>query len=104
MRKKRSVTLINKKTVYLILCALGLVVPYVEFVPWLMPHGLHLRRFAREMIANRIAAFFVMDVLVSAVVVVVFLRLEAAALRIRRRWLVPLALLTVGVSLALPLL
>jgi Terpene cyclase DEP1 len=93
----------NKKTMYLILCLLGAVVPYTQFVPWLLQHGWDLRLFGQEMLANRIAAFFVLDVVMSAVVVIVFLRTEARALRIRRVWLIPIALLTVGVSLALPL-
>jgi hypothetical protein len=59
--------------------------------------------FARELFANRIAAFFGMDVIVSAVALLVFTRIENARLRIRRRWLVLVAVLTVGVSLGLPL-
>jgi len=93
----------NKKTIYLILCMLGVAVPYMQFVPWVLQHGLDLRLFGQEMLANRIAAFFVLDVVMSAVVVIAFLRMEGPALRIRLRWLVPLALVTVGVSLGLPL-
>jgi hypothetical protein len=93
----------NKKTIYLVLCVLGTAVPYSQFVPWLWQHGLDLRLFAHEMLANRIASFFVADVVMSAVVVLVFLRMEASGLRMRRRWLVPIALVTVGVSLGLPL-
>lgn len=44
-----------------------------------------------------------MDVLVSAVVVIAFMRLESARLVIPLRWLPVLALITVGVSLALPM-
>ena len=44
-----------------------------------------------------------MDVIVSAVALLVFTRIESARLGIRRRWLVVIAVLTVGVSLALPL-
>ncbi len=93
----------SKKTTYLVLCLLGSVVPSSQFVPWLMQHRLDPRLFVHEMVANQIAAFFVADVVVSAVVVIAFLRMEAETLRIRRRWLVPIALVTVGVSLGLPL-
>src|SRR6201988_2228523 len=91
------------KNLYLALCILGLLLPYAEFVPWVMQHGLNLELFARELFANRIGAFFGMDVLVSAVAPLVFTRIESARLGIRRRWLVLVAVLTVGVSLALPL-
>ena len=91
------------KTIYLVLCILGLVVPYAEFVPWVLQHGLNLPLFVRELFANRIGAFFGMDVLVSAVALISFSRIEGARLGIRNRWLVLVAILTVGVSLALPL-
>jgi Terpene cyclase DEP1 len=56
-----------------------------------------------ELFANRIGAFFGMDVIVSAVALLVFTRIESKRLGIRRRWLVVVAVLTVGVSLGLPL-
>jgi Terpene cyclase DEP1 len=91
------------KTIYLVLCAAGVLLPYWQFVPWVFAHGMNLSLFVRELFANRISAFFGMDVLVSAVVLVVFMRGESARLSIRRRWLPVLAVLLVGVSLALPL-
>jgi len=91
------------KTLYLALCLAGVIVPYWQFLPWVLQHGLDLRLFVHELFANRIGAFFGMDVLVSAVVLVVFSRIEGAQVGIRRRWLVVLAILTVGVSLGLPL-
>ena len=91
------------KTLYLVLCFLGVLVPYWQFLPWVLQHGLNLALFARELFANRIGAFFGMDVIVSAVALLVFTRIESARLGIRRRWLVLIAVLTVGVSLGLPL-
>jgi hypothetical protein len=91
------------KTIYLVLCFFGLLLPYWQFVPWVLRHGMNLPLFVRELFANRISAFFGMDVLVSAVVLIVFMRVESARLNIRRRWLPVLAVLLVGVSLALPL-
>jgi hypothetical protein len=52
---------------------------------------------------NRIGAFFGMDVIVSAVVLFVFIRNEQSRSPIPARWLPLVAVLTVGVSLALPL-
>lgn len=90
------------KSLYLTLCILGLVVPYAEFIPWVIQHGLNLPLFIRELFANRIGAFFGMDVLVSAVVLIVFSRIEGRRIGFRHRWLVIVAVLTVGVSLGLP--
>ncbi|HYA24695.1 MAG TPA: DUF2834 domain-containing protein [Terriglobales bacterium] len=91
------------KTLYLLLCLAGVLVPYWQFLPWVLQHGLNLALFTRELFANRIGAFFGMDVIVSAVVLIVFSRIEGGRLGIRNRWLVVLAILTVGVSLGLPL-
>lgn len=91
------------KAIYLALCFAGALLPYWQFVPWVMQHGMNLSLFIRELFANRISAFFGVDVLVSAVVLVVFMRAESARLSIHRRWLPILALLTVGVSLGFPM-
>jgi len=91
------------KTIYLAFCVAGAMIPYWQFVPWLMQHGMNLPLFVHELFASRISAFFGMDVLVSAVVLLVFMRIEGARLNISRRWLPVLGLLTAGVSLALPM-
>jgi uncharacterized protein DUF2834 len=91
------------KTIYLALCFVGAILPYWQFVPWVVDHGIDLPLFVRQLFANRISAFFGMDVLVSAVVLIVFMRRESARLSIRHRWIPVLAVLTVGVSLGLPL-
>jgi hypothetical protein len=36
------------KTIYLVLCFLGAVLPYRPFVPWVLQHGVHLPRFIRD--------------------------------------------------------
>lgn len=91
------------KTLYLTLCFLGLILPYWQFVPWLLQNGLHMSLFFRQLFANRISAFFGMDVFVSAATLLVFMRIESSRLRIAGRWQPVVALLFVGVSLALPL-
>jgi Protein of unknown function DUF2834 len=54
------------KTLYVVLCLAGVLVPYWQFLPWLFQHGLNLALFVRELFANRISAFFGMNVFVSA--------------------------------------
>jgi len=92
-----------KKNVYLGFCVFGVVLPYWQFLPWAAQNGLNLPLFIQQLFANRIGAFFGMDVLVSAVVLLVFMRFENSRTRIPGRWLPLIAVLTVGVSLALPL-
>ena len=57
----------------------------------------------RELFANRIGGFFGMDVLVSAVTLIGFIRSEGGRLKMRSLWLPIVSVLLVGVSLGLPL-
>ena len=93
----------NRKNLYLLLCVLGIILPYSQLIPWVLENGLRLDLLFRELFANRIGGFFGLDVLVSSVVVVSFVRTEGRRLGVRRLWLPILVLLTVGVSCALPL-
>ena len=68
---------------YLALAILGILLPYWQFVPWLFEHGLDLSLFFRELFANRIGAFFAMDVLVSAIVLIISVQVEGRRLGIR---------------------
>jgi len=54
---------VNRKNIYLFLCVLGAAIPYSQFVPWVMENGLPLGLLARQLFANRISAFFGLDVL-----------------------------------------
>jgi Protein of unknown function DUF2834 len=89
--------------VYLVCCVLGLILPYSHFVPWLFEHGLNLTLFFRELFANRISAFFAMDVILSAIVLIWFIQTEGKRLQVRRLWLPTLGTLVVGVSFGFPL-
>jgi Terpene cyclase DEP1 len=88
---------------YLLLCILGIALPYSQFVPWVIEHGLDMRLFFRQLFANRIGGFFGMDVFVSAVALIGFVRNEGARLKMSRLWLPIASVLLVGVSLGLPL-
>jgi len=93
----------NRKNMYLFLCILGAAIPYSQFVPWIIENGLHLGLLVGQLFANRISAFFGLDVLVSSVVLLMFMRIEGRKLRVRFRWMPIVGLCAVGVSLALPL-
>jgi surface polysaccharide O-acyltransferase-like enzyme len=89
------------KTVYLVLCVLGAVLPLWQLWPWLAANGLDVPLLFRQLFADRVGAFFGVDVIVSAVVLVVFVVSEGP--RVHLRWLAVVATLAVGVSLGLPL-
>ena len=85
------------------MCVPGIVLPYSQLVPWVLENGLHIGLIFRQLFANRIGGFFGLDVLVSSVALVIFIRTEGRRLQVRRLWLPILGLLAVGVSCALPL-
>ena len=88
---------------YLVCCVLGLLLPYSQFVPWLLEHGLNITLFLRELFANRISAFFAIDVIVSAIVLLWFIQNEGKPLRVGLLWLPTVGTLIVGVSFGFPL-
>lgn len=91
------------KSIYLILCVLGVVLPLSQFAPWLHHNGLNFHLLVSDAFGNRIAAFAWLDVFVSAVVVLVFIIREGKRLGMKKLWIPIIGLLSIGVSLGLPL-
>ncbi len=87
---------------YAVLCVIGTVLPLAQFLPWLGDYGLDAPLFISLATANPISAFAWSDLLVSAVVVVIFVLVEGRRIGMRHVWASLLGLL-VGISLALPL-
>jgi hypothetical protein len=92
----------NRRTVYLFLSVLGTALPYWQFLPWVLQHGWSPGLFVAQLFANRISAFFGLDVVVAAVVSIYFFCNEGKRLHVRF-WPAIAATLLVGVSLGLPL-
>ena len=91
------------KTIYLILCVVGTVLPLWEFTPWALGNGLNIRLFIEQMFPNRVAGTFSIDVLISSVVLWVFVLTEGPRARVPHLWAPLLANIVAGVSSGLPL-
>jgi len=91
------------RTRYLALCVLGAVAPLSQLLPFVRDHGFDTRLMLAELFSTRMGAFFAMDVVVSAIALIVFVSAESRRLGLRRAWLPIAATLCVGVSLGLPL-
>lgn len=93
--------------VYLFLFAVGTVLPFSQFVPWVAANGLNVRSFFTELFSTQIGGFFGLDVMVSAVVLVVFAVFESMRLKMPARWLILTAVFVAtflaGVSSGFPL-
>ncbi len=91
------------RTYYFLLTVLGLALPYCYFVPWLLQHGLNLPLLVAELFSTKIGAFFGIDVLLSAMAAIAFIRHEGGLRQMRHLWLPIAAICLVGVSCGLPL-
>src|SRR5215510_5895934 len=93
----------TRKHIYLFLAVVGFVVPYYFFISFLMAHGFDARLFVRQLFGTPISTFFAADLLLSAVIFLRYLGQEAARYSMKHQWVYIIALVTVGLSFALPL-
>ena len=91
------------KSLYLVLCVAGTLLPYSQFIPFLQEHGLDLRLFFEQLFSNRIGGFFGLDVIVSSVVLWALVVIEGQRAGMKHLWAPIAANLVVGVSFGLPL-
>lgn len=91
------------KHIYLALCGVGTVLPWMAFLPFVRSHGLNLGEFVRQLFGTPVSSFFGWDVIVSSLVLWAFVFFEGRRLRMNRLWAPVAANLLVGVSLGLPL-
>jgi len=88
---------------YLGLAAVGTILPYSQFIPWLADRGIDPAAFFAELFSTRIGGFFGWDVIVSTLVLVIFVVAQGRRDRVPGLWLPVVAALLVGVSCGLPL-
>jgi Terpene cyclase DEP1 len=94
---------VNMRALYLTLAAIGAVLPYSQFVPWLLQHGPDVPLLFTELFSTKVGAFFGLDVLISAAASIAFIRREGAKRKISMLWLPIAATCLIGVSCGLPL-
>jgi hypothetical protein len=91
------------KSLYLMLCVAGTLLPYSQLVPFLREHGLDLRLFVEQLFSTRIGAFVGLDVVVSSLVLWALVVIEGRRAGVKHLWAPIAASLAVGVSLGLPM-
>ena len=89
------------KIIYFGFSVLGFILPYSQFVPYIIENGINVGLIINEIMSSQIATFGWLDVVISAIVLV-FIILEEKE-RIRYWWLPIIATFTIGVSCGLPL-
>jgi hypothetical protein len=91
------------RRLYLVLAVIGFVLPYYFFVSFLVENSLDIGLLFDQLFANDISTFFAMDLIITAIALLIFVAREAARYQMRNWWLYIIATLAVGPSFALPL-
>lgn len=90
------------KMILMLLCVLGVAIPYSVGVPWLLQNDMNIAGLLSQPFSAAPGAFFGWDLIISAVSLIVFIIFKRELLG--RLWFLPLlAACFVGVSLGLPL-
>ena len=91
------------KRVFLLSAVAGLVLPYYFLLSFLSENGIDLALLIDQLFANDISTLFAVDLIITAVVVVLVQHTEAQRLQMANSWVYVLCTLLVGPSFALPL-
>ena len=60
------------KRIYLFAAVIGLLLPYYFFISFLLENGLDLQLMLSQLFANKMVTFFVVDLLITALVFLIF--------------------------------
>jgi membrane associated rhomboid family serine protease len=85
------------------LCIVGVVVPWFYLLGFLTEPQPAVALFFWSIFANQVTSSVAADLLISALVFFVFVRMEGRRLGMKRLWVLVPATLLVGLSLGLPL-
>ncbi|CAM4297561.1 DUF2834 domain-containing protein [Pseudoalteromonas byunsanensis] len=91
------------KHLYFVLTFLGACVPLVVLLSWLAEHGLDVVSFYYGAISHPVSLFAWLDVIVAALVLVVFIVVDGNKHQVAGRWYAIVGTLCVGVSFGFPL-
>ncbi len=92
-----------KKQMYLILAVIGLIVPYYFLIDHFMDYGFDLSQMIEQLFESPISTFFVADVVIAAIVVLIFIVKDSKEIKVKFILVPIIATLFVGVSCGLPL-
>ncbi|BBN82224.1 hypothetical protein PA25_22090 [Pseudoalteromonas sp. A25] len=90
------------KHCYLMLALLGAIIPLGVFIPWLFDNGINIGLFYHNVAANPISLFAWLDVLIAAIVLIVFITVDAKKRQVTGYQFAILGTLCIGVSFGLP--
>jgi len=90
------------KKVYLLLAILGFILPLWQFVSWLFEFGVDVPLMFQSIVEDKLSLFAWLDVIISAIVLVIFIVYEGNKESMKNLWVPILGTLCIGVSFGLP--
>ena len=91
------------KNLYLLLAILGTLLPLSQFYGFLQYYGIDFNSFFEQLFVNKVSSFFALDVIISAVVTIVFISKENSRQPVKYYWISLIGLFFAGVSSGLPI-
>lgn len=108
MDEIRFIALINKikemTKLYLFLAVIGCIVPYGIFINWLFKNGVDISLFWSNIVASPMSIFAWLDVLITALVLLIYLFIKRHFFEVGQRWVITITTCLIGPSCSLPLL
>ncbi len=89
--------------VYIGMAIAGFIVPWLFLWDFLMAENVAIGLFFRSLFANPVSGAVSADLLISALVFVLFVFIEGSRLGMKRLWLYPVITFGVGLSFGLPM-
>ncbi|MGL4563225.1 MAG: DUF2834 domain-containing protein [Brevinema sp.] len=90
------------KGIYLLLSIIGSLIPYT-YLYFFIKDGGGWNRFAEQSMANHINRLYTFDLLIAAVVLLIFIGIESYRLKIKYWWVAVFCTCFVGVSSGFPI-
>ncbi len=91
------------KRIYFLLMILGVFLPLSQFLLWLNEFGFDISLIINTIIEDKLSSFAWLDVIISAIVLIIFIIYEGKKLSMCNIWLPIVGTLSIGVSFGLPL-
>ena len=75
------------RKIYALLTLVGIILPFSQFLLWLTEYGFNVSLFIDQILANSLATFAWLDVIVTVIVIVVMVMNEGKNDKIKRLWI-----------------
>jgi hypothetical protein len=93
----------ERKHIFLALAILGIILPYSQFISYMLDGGLDVIVMLELLFSNRISSFIAMDLFVSAIVFLFFVFDESKRLELGDLWIPLAGTFLVGMSFGFPI-